>query len=88
MKTDSAFSLLVKFDVPKSSWLVSDFEKLGFTVLGRHGHKKLRELRGNPILKPKLIGEIVSSLSQLIFYNRPRYYFHLLAFKIKQHDAN
>ena len=72
------------YDEHKSSWVVRDFEKTGFTVLGRHGYKKFRGLRGEPVFKPRLIGEMVLALSQLFLFNRPSYCFHLLAFKKKR----
>jgi len=71
------------YDSHKSSWSIGDFENAGFIILGHHGYKRLRRLRGEPVFRPRLIGEIVSALSQLILFNRPSYCFHLLAFKKK-----
>jgi len=71
------------YDSHKSSWFMGDFENAGFIVLGRHGYKRMRRLRGEPVFRPRLIGEIVLALSQLVLFNRPSYCFHLLAFKKK-----
>lgn len=71
------------YDSHKSSWYTGDFENVGFVVLGRHGLKRLRGLRGKPILRPRIVGETVSILSQLILFSRPNLCFHLLAFKVK-----
>ena len=58
-----------KYQAHHSSWTVSEMEKLGFKVIGMFGPKLLRGEKHSLKIKPKIIGGIISELSNY-FYTR------------------
>lgn len=64
-----------------SGWTVDDFEKLGFSCRGMSGLKSFSTFYGRLKRKPYLLGVLISDITQLFLYNKPRQAFHLIAIK-------
>jgi SAM-dependent methyltransferase len=65
----------------KSGWSVKELENAGFKVKGVNGWKKLRGYRASMKYKPAIFWLLVSDLTHLITYHRPKAAFQLLAVK-------
>jgi ubiquinone/menaquinone biosynthesis C-methylase UbiE len=65
----------------RSAWSVNDFISAGFIVYGINGWKKLRGYRGLPRIRPRLVGELVSDITQKMTFDHPHLAFQLLAIK-------
>jgi SAM-dependent methyltransferase len=65
----------------KSAWSIDDFISEGFVVYGINGWIKLRGYRGLPRIKPRLLGEFLSDMTQMVTFNHPKLAFQLLAVK-------
>lgn len=71
----------------KTGWSVEELEKLGFSVLGVNGWKRLRGYKGEIKYRPKLFWKIISDLTQALTFYHPRFAFQLFAVKeIKNHN--
>jgi len=64
-----------------SGWHVSDFEKRGYSVVGRRGLKILRGEHAEIRWQPRIFWGLVAYLSQPFVRTRPELAFHLLARK-------
>ncbi len=49
-----------------SGWNYTEMKKMGFTVYGVNGHRKLRGMYSRPVLRPVILGKFISNLSWLI----------------------
>jgi SAM-dependent methyltransferase len=66
-----------------SAWISADFTKLGFMVYGINGHKALRGEQAHAVIRPRLIGHLVSKLTERFVYGHPSLAFQLLCIKDK-----
>jgi len=64
-----------------SGWVPEEFRALGFEVVGLNGARGLRGPQGRLWLKPKLVAEWTSFLSQRFVQKRPSEAFQLLCVK-------
>ncbi|RME58082.1 class I SAM-dependent methyltransferase [Candidatus Parcubacteria bacterium] len=64
-----------------SGWSVSEFESMGYQVIGINGWKYLRGEFAAPRFRPKVVFNGLSRLSQPFVRNNPEYAFHLLCVK-------
>jgi 2-polyprenyl-3-methyl-5-hydroxy-6-metoxy-1,4-benzoquinol methylase len=67
----------------RSAWVLSEFLSRGHTVFGINGIRALRGEQGHATIKPKLIGHLVSKLTDRFVYNCPQMAFQLLCIKSK-----
>ena len=71
-----------------SGWNIEDFLTRGYRVYGMNGWRRLRIEGGKPLLRPRIVGEIICSLTQMITFKRPQYAFQLLCIKnIKENNS-
>ncbi len=70
-----------------SGWSVSEFESLGYAVIGINGWKFLRGAFASPRFRPRRVFNALSHLSQPWVRNRPEWAFHLLAVKELDEDS-
>jgi ubiquinone/menaquinone biosynthesis C-methylase UbiE len=70
------------FQEHKSGWSVEELRRLGFSVVGLLGCKKLRGYGALPRYRPALLLEVVSDLTQILTYHYPGLASRLLAVKI------
>jgi SAM-dependent methyltransferase len=67
--------------IHKSGWSVEEMRKKGFRVIGLMGWKSLRETKGSLKFSPKTFWSIISTLTQLVVKNRPRWAFQIFCVK-------
>jgi len=65
----------------RSSWVADDLRSLGYEVIGLNGLKALRGRLGRVIFKPKICGEWLSFISQVLVQSRPERAFQLMGIK-------
>jgi Glycosyltransferase like family len=75
-KSDSYLS-----ELQKSTWTASELKNLGFKVQGVNGWRVLRGYDGEIKFGPNLFWQLVSDLSQKLFYFCPKYSFELFCAK-------
>ncbi len=69
------------YQIHRSGWTAEELQKLGFTCYGVSGLKFLRGEYGLAKIRPRVIGNMVSNLSEPLIRNKPAKAFHLLAVK-------
>lgn len=69
------------FQIHKSGWSVSDFEKKGYCVYGMRGFKFIRGEYATIKYKPWILWGIFAILSQFVVYFFPKFAYQLLAVK-------
>jgi SAM-dependent methyltransferase len=70
------------FQEHKCGWSVEDLRRLGFSLIGLSGWKKLRGYQARLRLRPTLLWEIISDVTQKVTYHYPGLASKLLAVKI------
>jgi hypothetical protein len=70
------------WQIHRSGWTISEFNKIGFTVIGISGIRFLYEGRAFKY-KPTWFWAILSDITQIIVKNHPEYAFQLLCYKEK-----
>jgi len=65
----------------KSGWSVEELKRLGFSVFGMGGWKKLRGYKAVIKYKPTLFWKAISELTQKVTYWYPKFAFQLFAIK-------
>jgi SAM-dependent methyltransferase len=70
------------FQEHKSGWSVEELRRLGFSVTGFLGWKRLRSYRARLHYQPALLWEVISDLTQTVTYHCPGLASRLLAVKI------
>ena len=69
------------YQTHRSGWSLTEMEGLGFKCHGVSGLKFLRGELGISRIKPRIIGEILSTFTGPFIYNRPKIAFHLICIK-------
>ncbi len=67
--------------VHKSGWTVKEMEHLGFKCFGISGIKFLRREKALTIIRPIVLGNIISDITEQFVYNRPELAYHLMCIK-------
>jgi SAM-dependent methyltransferase len=65
----------------QSGWTVEDFLARGYRVHGVNGVKGLRGAYARPVIRPRLLGRLLSDLTQPFVHRRPKLAFQLLCIK-------
>lgn len=69
------------YQLHRSGWTVEEMNKLGFVCHGVGGLKSLRGELAVTKIRPKVVGNLISNLTEPFVYNRPKSAYHLLCIK-------
>jgi SAM-dependent methyltransferase len=69
------------FQEHKSGWTVADFRSRGYRVLGINGLKPLRGRGTQPVIRPRLLGRVISDITRPLAHRCPELAFQLLCIK-------
>lgn len=69
------------YQIHKSGWSVEKMKKLGFTCFGVTGLKYLRGKGAKTIIKPNVLGNFLSNITEYFVFNRPKLAYHLMCVK-------
>jgi SAM-dependent methyltransferase len=72
------------WQVHKSGWTVEEMRKRGYNVSGINGLRTLRGERAILRFNPKLLWDIISTVTQYIVRNHPEFAFQILCIKTKK----
>lgn len=70
-----------EYQIHKSGWTVEDMSKLGFKCVGVLGLKYLRGELAATRIRPALIGNMISNMTEPFVYRNPKIAYHLLCVK-------
>lgn len=65
----------------KSGWYIRDFEKMGYKIYGMRGFRFVRGEYATIKYRPWLFWGAISTISQFLVYNYPKFAYQLLAVK-------
>lgn len=70
-----------EYQIHKSGWSTEDMEKFGFRCYGVSGLKVLRGEAALPRIKPAILGNMISNITEPIVYNNSKLGYHLICVK-------
>lgn len=70
-----------EYQIHKSGWTTEDMKKLGFRCYGVSGLKVLRGEAALPRIKPAILGNMISNITEPIVYNNSKLGYHLICVK-------